>query len=140
MIGGAADSLGETGLLRKSRFLRLAFPSCSIGDEHWGMVGHDGGEGWLLRSRPCVLSCEGYMRGRGGEGGGWWQMLGVFLEAVAPEPDLPMCPLMGHMEGRCCRPVPLCHTSCRNVLKGLQQRFTVINNKNKGGSLANNTL
>lgn len=61
--------------------------------------------GGLYVSWPRVLSCEGYVGGAGLR-----QMLGVVLEAVAP--DLPMCPLMGHMEGRCCHPVPLCHTSC----------------------------
>lgn len=69
------------------------------------------------RSWPCVLSCEGYMCVCVSVCVGGWQMFGVFLEAVTPEPDLPMCPLMGHMEGHCCHPVPLCHTSCKDVLK-----------------------
>lgn len=68
------------------------------------------------RSWPRVLSCEGYVGG----GGGVAQMLGVVLEAVAPEPDLPMCPLMGHMEGHCCRPLPLCHTSRKARSRGLE--------------------
>lgn len=73
-------------------------------DNHWGMVGGEGrGRSYVTprRNWPCVLSCEGYVGG-----GGLRQMLGVVLEAVAPEPDLPMCPLMGHMEGHCCHPVP----------------------------------
>lgn len=41
LIGSATDSLGETGLLRKSRFLYLIFLSYLLfcGDKYWG----DGG-------------------------------------------------------------------------------------------------
>lgn len=84
--------------------------------------------GGLYGSWPCVLSCEGYV---GGLGGGLRQMLGAVLEAVAP--DLPMCPLMGHMGGHCCHPPPLCHTSC----KGPRPRFRAFLN-NKGVNLGNN--
>lgn len=41
--GAVADSLGETGLLRKSSFLCLMFFLFYNRVNHWGMVGDDGG-------------------------------------------------------------------------------------------------
>lgn len=47
-------------------------------------------------------------------------MLGVFLEAVTQERDLPMCPLMGHTAGHCSHSV-LCE--CRTIMSHILEQY-----------------